>query len=76
MKQLYIVKRSSYSREPSGAYVDFETAREAAEAFDQSPLDITAVPLLDTPKHRTIIDMDDMDEYGFDPMAKGVPDGV
>lgn len=76
MKQVYIVNRSSYSREPSGAFLSFERAASAAEAFGQSALDVTAVPLLDTPGDSTIVWLGDLDDSGVDPMAKGVPDGV
>lgn len=76
MKQVYIVKRSSYSREPSGAFLSFERAASAAEAFGQSALDVTAVPLLDTPGDSTTVCLGDLDDSGLDPMAKGVPDAV
>lgn len=76
LKQIYIVKRADYSREPSGAFMDFGRARASAEAFGQSALDVTAVPLLDTPGDSTFVCLDDLDDSGLDPMAKGVPDAV
>lgn len=76
IKQVYIVKQSSYSREPSGVFLSFERAASAAEAFGQSALDITAVPLLDTPGDSTTVCIGDLDDSGVDPMAKGVPDAV
>lgn len=76
LKQIYIVKRASYSREPSGAFLSFERAASAAEAFGQSALGVTAVPLLDTPCDSTTVYLGDLDDSGLDPMAKGVPDAV
>lgn len=76
LKQIYIVKRASYSREPSGAFMDFERARASAEAFGQSALDVTAVPLLDTPGDSSIVYISELDNVGLDPMAKEVPDAV
>lgn len=76
LKQIYIVKRAGYSREPSGAFMDFGRARASAEAFGQSALEITAVPLLDTPGDSSIVGISELDNVGLDPMAKEVPDAV
>lgn len=76
LKQIYIVKRADHSREPSGAFMDFGRARASAEAFGQSALDVTAVPLLDTPVDSSIVYISDLDNDGLDPMAKEVPDAV
>lgn len=75
MKQVYLVP-SRYGSQPRGAYISFDNAAAACDAFGVKVEEIEAVPVLDSGRPGAL------DAYPFDAMAEwlkkqgGEKDGV